>query len=51
MGRQPKDELDASYEKVMEAFERRTHRQKRLNLAILGLYAVFVIIMFAGASL
>jgi|TARA_R110002072_G_scaffold185866_1_gene342793 hypothetical protein len=49
--KESKSELDATYEKVMEAFDRREHRQKRMNLMILGLYAVIVITMFVGAWL
>ena len=44
-------ELDATYEKVMEAFDKREHRQKRMNLMILGLYGVIVLTMFVGAWL
>jgi hypothetical protein len=44
-------DLEASYEKVMEALEERKRRMNRLQTMLIGLYAVTVVMLFIGAWL
>lgn len=44
-------ELEASYEKVMEALEERKRRMHRLQTMLIGLYVVVVVLLFFGAWL
>ena len=44
-------DLEASYEKVMEALEERKRRMNRLQTMLIGLYAVTVVTLFIVAWL
>lgn len=43
------DELQATYERVIEAFNQREHRQKRIHNMILGLYFCITLMLFVSA--